>query len=119
MRISGITANDTELLSCNGLYVPTGKRLNGKPVFQHTVHQDRWLRLAPDQSWAVSNTKDTRANNNEAYVFCEEKRLDHPAQSGHWNVLAQGSGWECQRSVRVILVALSAIWLALVQAVHP
>ena len=53
VRMFGIEGNYS---GCNGLYMSTGERLNGKPVFQHASNKNLWLRLAANQMWVVSRT---------------------------------------------------------------
>ena len=75
----------------NGVFAPTGKEHNGKPLFQKVGDgPDRWLCYNTNDQWMVMDTADKEANNRSGRCHSVKAGLPHPTLAMEWNVAKDG-----------------------------
>ena len=74
----------------NGVFAPTGKDHNGKPLFQKVGDPDKWLCYAKDGDWGVSSTANKDANICVGWRYSAEKGLPHPTMATGWKFIKDG-----------------------------
>ena len=70
----------------NGVFAPTGKDHNGKPLFQKVGDPDKWLCYDKDGNWGVTGTTNMEANNKRGWCYSVKTGLRHPTLATEWNV---------------------------------
>ena len=86
--LSGATGSASG--NINGVFAPTGKEHNGKPLFQKVGDPDKWLCYDKDGNWMVTDTADKEANVASGWCHSVKAGLPHPTLATEWNVVNDG-----------------------------
>ena len=91
----------------NGVYVPAGRKHNGKDLFKIEGNAKGWvLRFTSKGFWMVTEAAGVEANDGRGFISSNEKGLDHPSFAVGWQVQGQSgyfSAWESQPSVTCVV----------------
>ena len=98
MRVDGASGDCACVV--NGVFALEEELYNGRALYRKVGDPHRWLRFAPDRTWAISDTVDKVANNNAGYAFSSSCGLSLPTDSSVWEVWVDGK-WVKQAAMRV------------------
>ncbi len=86
--ISGGSGGTSDLV--NGTYLPTGERLNDKPVFVKDGDSNKWLLCCKNCKWMVTDTACKNENDIKGWATSVDYGVGHPSLVKQWKIVQEG-----------------------------
>jgi len=84
VRVDGASGDCASVV--NGVFALEEELYNGRALYRKVGDPHIWLRFAPNSYWAITNTVDKDANNNDGDAFSSSCGLSLPTDSSVWEV---------------------------------